>query len=335
MPKSKWVRACLICGVIVCARGEAPSTLHAATLRVPTVAEDETDVSGFPAAEDAAAAATSGSFLALTYNVAGLPEFISRSRPSVYTPLIGKRLNRYDLVFLQESWQTPNPNPAAPLRCYHEMLVQTAKHRYKTPAAPQPLGNDQRRPSALLSDGLNVFSKQPLARTQRVMWERCVDTFNDCKALKGFSMTPMQLAPGVVVHVYDLHMEAGWSDADDDARDAAVEQLLSFIDQHSRGEAVIVGGDFNMRGDRQRTTAQLARLRDGGGLSDACTACARPRNVDKMLYRGSDRLKLEADSWRLETEVFQTEEGTPLSDHAPLAVRFSWSLTQEPEHAAQ
>lgn len=268
--------------------------------------------------------ASSGSFLALTYNVAGLPELLSRSEPSVYTPIIGAHLNGYDLVLLQETWQTPDPNPVAPLRCYHEMLVETARHPYKSPSAPQPFGDDPRRPSALLADGLNVFSNLPLAQTLRQPWSTCVDTFNDCSALKGFSMTPMQLTPDLSVHVYNLHMEAGWSAADDQARAAAVDQLLEFIDLRSRGEALIVGGDFNLR-DRSRAATLLAKLRERAGLRDACARCERPNNVDKVLYRGSDLVELHADSWRLEADAFRTEDGDPLSDHAPVAVRFSWS----------
>ena len=268
--------------------------------------------------------ATAGRFLALTYNVAGLPELISRSRPSEYTPLIGQRLNGYDLVLLQESWQTPDPNPAAPLRCYHELLLDTASHAYKSPAAPQPFGDDPRRPSALLADGLNVFSKIPLGETLRMPWSTCVDTFNDCYALKGFSLTPMKLTGELGIHVYNLHMEAGWSQADDDARAAAVEQLIAFIDLHSRGEALIVGGDFNLR-DRDRAKELLGKLRERAGLRDACGGCERPNNVDKILYRGSERIDLSADAWRLETSVFRAEDGDPLSDHAPLAVSFTWS----------
>jgi endonuclease/exonuclease/phosphatase family metal-dependent hydrolase len=309
---SPWLLlAALACGdtdARAVARAEAPSSVVPVKLGSPELA-----------------AASSGSFVALTYNIAGLPELLSRSRPSLYTPLIGKRLNGYDLVLLQESWQTPDPNPAAPLRCYHELLLSTAQHAYKSPAAPQPFGGDPRRPSAILADGLHVFSKLPLATTQRVPWARCVNTMNDCYALKGFSMTPVQLASGVAVHIYNLHMEAGRSAEDDAARDAAIDQLLAFIDQHSRGQALIVGGDFNLRGDRERTAAQLAKLRRGSGLLDACAGCPRPHNIDKLLYRSSEHVKLEAEGWSLETHVFQTDTGAPLSDHAPLTARFTWS----------
>jgi endonuclease/exonuclease/phosphatase family metal-dependent hydrolase len=280
-----------------------------------------------------ASSATAGRFQAITYNVAGLPELLSRSRPSEYTPLIGQHLNDYDLVLLQETWQTPDPNPAAPLRCYHELLLTTAQHPYKSPSAPQPFGDDPRRPSALLADGLNVFSKIPLADTVRMPWSTCVDTFNDCSALKGFSLTPMQLTSELSVHVYNLHMEAGWTDADDEARAAAIEQLLTSIDLHSRGEALIVGGDFNLR-DRARAKELLGKLRERAGLRDACAGCERPHNVDKILYRGSDRIALSADAWRLETSVFRTEDGEPLSDHAPLAVDFTWSKRETSDGAS-
>lgn len=330
------VRACLVGAALTCAGlagagctgvadAEAPKPIPLAASATEAVL---TSVAPSAVAPDA----SSGVFVALTYNVAGLPELISRSRPSVYTPIIGRKLNGYDLVLLQESWQTPSPNPAAPLRCYHELLVANAEHRYKSPPAPQPFGNDPRRPSALLADGLNVFSKLPLEPTLRKPWGTCVESFNDCYALKGFSMTPMQLAPGVTVHVYNLHMEAGWTDADDRARDEAIEQLLTFIELHSRGEALIVGGDFNLRGGRAGSAAQLARLLQRGGLRDACAGCARPGNVDKVLYRGSERVELAAESWRLETDVFRSDQGAPLSDHAPLAVRFRWA--KRDPHAA-
>ena len=51
-----------------------------------------------------APSAASGSFTALTYNVAGLPEQISGSSPEANSPLISPLLNGYDLVLLQEDW---------------------------------------------------------------------------------------------------------------------------------------------------------------------------------------------------------------------------------------
>jgi hypothetical protein len=41
-------------------------------------------------------------------------------------------LNAYDLVLMQETWQTPDPNPFAPTRVYHEILVAGSQHPYKS-----------------------------------------------------------------------------------------------------------------------------------------------------------------------------------------------------------
>ena len=272
-------------------------------------------------------AGPSGSFLALTYNVAGLPEGLSSSMPLRNTPLIGPLLNDYDLVFLQESWQTPEENPLAPLRVYHEILVAASTHPYKTEAAAQPFGADPSRPTALLSDGLNVFSRFPLGDTTRVAWTTCVDTASDCLAFKGFSMTTGELADGAPIHVYNLHGEAGGSEADDEARDRGITQMLAFMEENSAGQAVIVGGDFNLHTEEEPAKSQFARLLAEGSLKDACTelSCEDPGSIDKILFRGNERLELSAESWSRETDKFVTM-GEQLSDHPPIAVRMRWQL---------
>src|SRR5688572_3631650 len=48
-----------------------------------------------------------GNFELLTYNVAGLPEGISRSRPQANLPLIAQLLGRYDVALVQEDFAYP------------------------------------------------------------------------------------------------------------------------------------------------------------------------------------------------------------------------------------
>jgi endonuclease/exonuclease/phosphatase family metal-dependent hydrolase len=297
---------------------------------------NETDAghdAGHEVVPDAAApapiAGNSGAFLALTYNVAGLPMGLSSSMPEIYTPLIGPLLNDYDLVLLQESWLTPDPNPGAPSRVYHEILVEASDHPYKSEPAGVPWGMDAERPSALLGDGLNMFADFPFNETERVRWPTCVESASDCLALKGFSMTRMELREGVTVDVYNLHMEAGSTPEDDVARDLGIDTMLAFIADRSDGQAVLVGGDFNLHTDREPAASQFARLLDEAGLTDACTdqGCDQPGSIDKFLFRSSDELELSVESLSFETNVFVTEGGEPLSDHPPLAVRFAWSAT--------
>jgi hypothetical protein len=272
-----------------------------------------------------------GTVLTLTYNVAGLPEGLSSSMPERFTPMIGPLLNGYELVLLQETWQTPIPNPLAPLRGYHEILVAASDHPYKTVPAEQPFGSDPRRPSALLSDGLNVFARSPLGDTTRVAWATCVDTDADCLAMKGFSMTPNELGDGLTVHIYNLHMEAGISAEDDVAREGGLGQLVAHIEQHSQDTALIVGGDFNLHTATEPAMTQFQSLLTRAGLSDACTElqCAEPASIDKLLFRSSAAVQLQAESWKRETDVFVSDMAEPLSDHPPIAVRFAWTAKSE------
>jgi hypothetical protein len=270
-----------------------------------------------------------GEFLALSYNVAGLPQGISGSDPEINMPLIAPLLNGYDLVVLQESWKTPDPNSLAPLRVYHEILEAGSLHPFKSISAPLPFGMDPRRPEAIVSDGLNRFSRFPFGTLEKVAWETCYPSAADCLALKGFDMARTTFAPGVTVDVYDLHMEAGNEPEDDVVRDLGITQLSTFLQAVSAGRPVIVGGDFNLHTDAEPDATQFQRLLTETGLQDVCTTlgCPEPGRIDKFLFRSSDAVTLVPLSWRFETDVFERADGEPLSDHDALAVRFGWTVS--------
>ncbi len=285
-----------------------------------------------PSSKQVLLSETAGSFLALSYNVAGLPEGLSGSSPLTNTPLISPLLNAYDLVLAQESWQTPIPNPLEPLRVYHELLVADANHPYKSVSAPLPLGLDPARPSALVSDGLNRMSQMFFVEdVVREPWTDCHNSASDCLSLKGFSFARMVLTPGLTVDVYNLHMEAGGDPEDDALRDAGVTQLSTFITTVSPGRAVIVGGDFNLHTNGEPDSTQFQRLLSETGLVDVCAAlsCPEPGRIDKFLFRSSGDLTITPTSWNFETATFVDGMGGPLSDHDPLAVGFDWAVPGE------
>ena len=269
-----------------------------------------------------------GELLALSYNVAGLPDIYSGSIPSLYTPIISPLLNAYDLVLVQESWQTPDDNPLAPLRVYHELLVADADHPYLSIPAPHPFGGDPTRPSALVSDGLNRFSTLPFGDLTRVAWAGCHESSADCLAFKGFSVARTELAAGLSVDVYNLHMEAGGDVEDELLRDAGLTQMLDHMAAFSAGRAVIMGGDFNLHTDEEPDSSQFQRLVAEGGLSDVCAALACPEGgrIDKFLFRSGGGVTITPTSWNFETARFVVPwTGDPLSDHDALAVNFRWS----------
>ncbi len=274
------------------------------------------------AAPATAAGSTTGTFNVLTYNVAGLPEGLSSGNPEKNTPLISPRLAAYDIVNVQEDFN------------YHAALYAGDNHPHRTATSGGvPFG-----------DGLNTLSDYAFEDFQRVKWNKCTGT--NCLTPKGFSLARVRLAEGVFVDLYNVHTNADSDDAALAARRANVEQLSDFIQANSAGNAVIVMGDTNTRytrsGDNIRTLADKNGLTDAwvqlakGGVrptqgADAlvCPTTAPPNGcevVDKVLYRGSKLLKLDATRYNNEWASFLDSAGGNLSDHFPHTVDFSYTL---------
>ena len=255
----------------------------------------------------ASASAASGRVKVLTYNVAGLPDGVMTAHPSRNMPRIGELFSGYDLVFVQEDF------------AYASELRQ----RMSMPYTSEPFVRGKRLD---FGDGLSQFAKLPFASYQRTPWRAChgiVDSYFDCLTPKGFTFARQTLAPGVEVHVYNLHMDAGGSAEDAAARDAQLEQLAESIEQFSRGAAVIVAGDTNVPA-RQRDV--LSRFLSRTGLVDACETvrCSEPRRIDRVLYRSARDVRLEAKRWSLDRR-FVDAERHPLSDHLAVAVELEWA----------
>ena len=217
-------------------------------------------------------AGQAGEISALTYNVAGLPFGLSKSDPDKNTPLISPLLNPFDLVLIQEDFS------------YTTQLSSAATHPFKSSPGP-PSG-------AILNDGLTLFSRLSFTNLARHKWTQCygmLDHGSDCLAAKGFSVADLELAPGLVVHVYNLHMDAGQDAQDHSARAA---QLLAELATRSVGAAVIVGGDTNLkRSAAVDNQGLLDKLLSQGGLTDACQAlgCGDPHRPHLPPQLGDDR----------------------------------------------
>lgn len=277
----------------------------------------------------AAEPALSGKFTTLTYNVAGLPEGLSGSNPSVNTPLISPLLNEYDLVLVQEDWID-----AGGFDFFHDDLISDATHPYLSTPAPAPQGTDPRRPEALVADGLNRLSRFPFGPVTRQMWPHCfggADTSDggagDCLSQKGFSVARTTLAPGAEVDVYNLHGEAGSTPLDEQYSAEDFEVLGGYIVTHSAGRAVLVGGDFNLHTDRPVERGIFDGFLAATGLTDVCAVvdCGTDADdIDKFVFRGGGGVALEPLTHRFERERFTRFDGEALSDHDPLAVTWGW-----------
>jgi endonuclease/exonuclease/phosphatase family metal-dependent hydrolase len=259
-----------------------------------------------PALAEPSPEAQNGRFDLVTYNVAGLPEGLSNVHPVANLPLIGAMLNRFDMALVQEDF------------AYPELLRQQLRLPYRSPAFV-------RGEQLHFGDGLSLFSRHPLGASGREAWTAChgvVDSYFDCLTPKGLGWWRIELTPQVSIDVYDVHLDAGASRGDVEARRAQLVQLVGAIRRTSSERGVILGGDFNLTASEiPGFKRQMAEL----GLREVCDElrCGQPTRLDRVLFRSSSSLRLVARSWRL-GGGFRDAKGRALSDHVPVIASFSW-----------
>ncbi|KAK2787736.1 hypothetical protein FQN53_004759 [Emmonsiellopsis sp. PD_33] len=276
-------------------------------------------------------AASTGQFNVLSFNVAGLPAILNPNEvpgdKDVNAGTIGSRLAAYghDVVNLQEDFN------------YHAYIYETDNHPHRTATSGGvPFGS-----------GLNTVANYPWDSFERIKWDDCSLNSGDCLTPKGFTVMRMQLEEGVVVDMYNLHADAGSEPADVDARASNFQQVADYIASNSANNPVIVFGDTNFRyttaGEHLRSFLSQTGLKDpwvelirGGIAPDEGTdaiLCENPSTintceiVDKIFYRGSSSVKLEATYWSYESSRFLQDDGNILSDHNPITANFTWSLS--------
>jgi len=268
-------------------------------------------------ASDDAAVVTGGSIAMLIYNVAGLPMEIAEvngTNPIVNMPKIAPLLNPYELVLVQEDFW------------YHADLEAGTTHPYKSDPMWDPPDWDR------MGDGLNQFSQTAFSPVVRVAWEVCnglVDSGSDCMTNKGFTFARHQLAADVFVDVYNLHMDASGGPEDIAARKTQSVQLAEFINANSHGNAILLGGDTNLKASRADDGVTLDDFLAATGLTDVCRflECGDER-IDRVMFRGSDELELTPVDWSIPQE-FVDAGGAQLSDHLPVLALIEWKVVAD------
>lgn len=148
----------------------------------------------------------------------------------------------------------------------------------------------------------------------------------------------------VFVDAYNLHADAGTTDADLAARSSNLEQVLAYAQTNSAGNAVLIFGDTNSRYSRVADTAIRSLLDAGytdawvqhardGVVPTAESLCDNPQasgnisceTVDKAFYLSSPLVTLSAESFDYVGTWFLGANSTTLSDHNPINVNFTWA----------
>ena len=255
--------------------------------------------------------ATSGSFVALTYNVHGLPAAITGDDTLGRMEGIAPLLPEFPLIALQETFDASG-HELVTAQCHHQ-----TQHWFDEPLSDRVYGS-----------GLTLLADWPELAYDEQHYSECnglLDASADCMASKGFQMSRLRLGAGSL-DVYNTHHEAGGDGADDAVRQTQVEEVLAAMQDLSPGQAILFMGDFNLEWDDEQDQPLLAQYEEAGFV-DACQVvdCPEPDRIDHALLRQGDSVALEVLSWAVETR-FVDDEGVSLSDHDALSFGIGWQV---------
>lgn len=192
----------------------------------------------------------------ISSNVAGLPIPSKFDKDGKVVPktqkIMGEMLNNsgIDIICVQEDFQ------------YHAILAkQMTNYPYQTyTSGGVPVG-----------DGLNIFSKYPIYNIERVEWETfngILDAANDGLTPKGFLKCTVDFN-GVLIDVYNTHLDANGSLADCAAKKAQLEQLRAYINENSKDRPVMITGDMNIATHCDVNAEFYPVMIEEGGFKDA------------------------------------------------------------------
>ena len=208
------------------------------------------------------------------------------------------------------------------------------------------------------TDGLNLIWKFDKVSATGESWTR----WNDTEATdgnhyveKGYRHYDMQIDDGPIIDVYILHMDAGDTNATW-SRESQWRQLADAINASDHSRAKLIIGDTNSRWTREDIISNFNNrlhsdfdmsdvwvefYQDGiypttamGNLTDQTdpTDYSKYEIVDKIIYinpKAANTVRLIPQSFRIEQDytygnVDGTDDTTPLGDHRPVVVTFSY-----------
>lgn len=267
-------------------------------------------------------------FTIISANVSGLPipsMFSEDGKVVAKTQkIIGSMLNEsgIDIICVQEDFQ------------YHGYLAEKmTNYPYSTfTSGGVPVG-----------DGLNIFSKYPIYNVERVAWEvfnGILDAGNDALTPKGFLKCTADIN-GVLVDVYDIHVDAYGSYEDCLAKKEQFIQLCEYIDKNSAGRPVAITGDMNVTLHTDFPSEFYTTMIENNGYSDGWTLYVNngeyftgplPQervdyynskygyywgnwdSVERLLYKDGDGATMEIKDFRYESYNNRNGNGM-LTDH--------------------
>lgn len=308
-----------------------------------------------PSSSWAQTSSSTTTFTVAAMNVDGMPnkilgiEINPDAKEADGATKIGKKLAEkdYDFVGLSEDFNF-HDELIAPL----EGIYTCGTHRGRLKASNLA---DVVLTKGMQTDGLGFLWRNNITATDEswTMWnERYGLTSNGSDELiqKGYRHYTVTVASGVVIDVFQLHMDADTDDKDLAARESQMAQLAADIQQnYDNNRPKLVIGDTNCRYTRDYlktkfidVVAENGKYNVGDAWVEYCKGGTYPTYgtdalmvsdlgyeqgeiVDKIIYMNStssSATKLTLNWFKVDTD-FNDEDGTALADHYPVVANFT------------
>ena len=265
---------------------------------------------------------TRGLFGVITYNIHGIPPFVTGDNTEMRTRYIAKHIAQMTarvpgtpIIFkLQENFI------CVAIGGLYRWENGLEKYLPKTARVALFNGRSMDR---MCDSGLLVFaSLGKIVTHKNAHYRVCAPNKDDCLASKGFQLVRWSPVFGVELDFWNTHLDSGDEPEDVDARAKQFTMLSAAIARESNGRAIVVSGDFNVNWnnahDRDTFAGFVARLR----LTDADK---KPGRLDRILIRSGEKVRLVLRAFKNLKKRFQ-HAGADLSDHHPLGAKINWEL---------
>ena len=234
----------------------------------------------------------------MTYNIHAFPYLISGNQPQTILNKIEESSYPYDIVFIQENW------------IFNTNYFNNQNSKYNWIVSK----NNSGLSFAFHSDLKTIFNHEE-------MFSECsgwLFNANDCWASKGFMHSIIEFE-GSNIHLYNTHLDAGISSQDGKVRNQQLSELLSYINNISKDNPLIICGDFNYNYKKSQDSLIIIDFMNQLDLKNIdwiSESNYQGWMLDYVFYRSSKEINIDPIEVQINFDLID------LSDHPPIQVKF-------------
>lgn len=183
----------------------------------------------------------------------------------------------YDVVALQEDWKISGDRW---FTCDNSVLTKALEADGRYAGTGRSVRHKPSADALEASGGVSVFTRHKItdAYENKFVNGRPIP-------LSGYVLARVEVAPGVTLDVWDVHLEAGSDGCDDDCRWEQATDFGGAVELFAAKNPILIVGDFNTGGPM--TKAEKPPYKGNGGYANVMDAMRDPRDLWLELGTGA------------------------------------------------